>query len=134
MHLRVLKGISNSTGFQLQRGGSVGFGLVHAFQFLPVFLGDVPVAVSPQMRPVAGSLRPSLDHLRGHAFQVVRPTDAREEVDERGRRIEPVAQFSRFVIPGEHVVVIVPALAQGRHGHGQVLHGAYVPEMKTRVS
>lgn len=75
-----------------------------------------------RVRSVARPLDSPLDDLVGHHLQIVRPADLGEEIDEGGRKVQPVvAQFGRLVVPGEHVVIVVPALAERECGHRLVL-------------
>lgn len=43
------------------------------------------------------------------------------------RRIEFLAEFGRFIVPREDVVVIVPSLAQGSQRHSDVFRRADMP-------
>jgi hypothetical protein len=111
--------------------------LVVLLHLLPVVSAHVLVAPAPEgglavvvvvvVGPgaVAGALGALLDQRRGHRLQVVRPADAREEVDEgRGEVGAVVAQLGRLVVPREDVVVVVPALAERGDRHADVLRGA----------
>ena len=72
---------------------------------------------------VSGSQHSVSDDLVGRCLQVVDPSDALEEVDDGRREIPAIAaEFARFVVAGEHVVVIVPSLAQSEPRHRPVLH------------
>lgn len=83
------------------------------------------VAPAPgRVRSVSRSLHSPLDDLVRNRLQIVRPADLGEEIDESGREVQPVvAQFGRLVVPGEHVMVVVPALAESECGHRLVLRG-----------
>lgn len=74
------------------------------------------------MCSVSRSLDSPLDDLVRNHLQIVRPTDFGEEIDESGCIVQPVVtQFGRLVVPGEHVVIIVPSLAECECGYRLVL-------------
>lgn len=110
--------------------------LVELLHLLPVVGAHVLVAPAPEgglavlmvvvvPGAVAGALGALLHQRRRHRLQVVRPADAREEVDEgRGEVHAVVAQLGRLVVPREDVVVVVPALAESGDRHTDVLRGA----------
>lgn len=108
------------------------FLLRHILQLLHIFLFNISVAVSPDLgvAAVAALLGSSRYHIPGNTLQIVGPAQLSEEVDERRRRIVDVPQFTGFVVPREHVVIVVPAFTEGSKGHGQIFHWANVPETK----
>lgn len=64
-------------------------------------------------------------HIVRDGLQVVRPADMSEEIYERGGHVGAVvAQLAGLVVPRKHVVIIVPALAEGGEAHGQAVGGA----------
>lgn len=64
------------------------------------------------MATIARSVRSASYHRRRDVFAIVGPADARKSVDEPSGQIERVIpELSSFVIPREHVVEVVPALA-----------------------
>uniref|UniRef100_T1DNK5 Uncharacterized protein n=1 Tax=Anopheles aquasalis TaxID=42839 RepID=T1DNK5_ANOAQ len=81
------------------------------------------VAPSPGwMATVPGTLDALLHDLLGNRFQVVRPANLCEEIDERGSQVHPVvAQLSRLVVPREHMVIVVPSLAKRERCYRAVL-------------
>lgn len=85
------------------------------------------------MRTVSRPLDSPLDDLVGNRLQIVRPSDLGEEIDESGSKVQPVvAQFGSLVVPGEHVMVVVPALAEGECGHRFVLRWVDGAKMRER--
>lgn len=88
--------------------------LVDDLDHLLLRLAHVRVAPAPEfVGAVARALNSPLDHRRRHCLQVVGQPDARAEVNEVSGRVDAVVpDFRRFVIPGKHVVKIVPALAK----------------------
>lgn len=49
-------------------------------------------------------------HVGGRRLEVVSPAQLGEDVDPDGGNVEEVAELGRLVVPGEHMVVVVPAL------------------------
>jgi len=77
------------------------------------------------MSAVTGPLHTGLHHGGGDGLEFVRPADTCHEVDEGGSEVGlVVAKLGRFVVPGEDVVVVVPALTNGADGNTQVLRGS----------
>lgn len=71
---------------------------------------------------IAGALHTLLHNFLRHRLQIVRPPNLGEEIDERRRHVHPVvAELGRLVVPGEHVVIVVPSLAECERGYGLVL-------------
>lgn len=61
------------------------------------------------------------DELLGRLLQVVCPADLGELLDPEGGHVVVVAQLGRFVVPREHVVVVVPAFTHRHNGNAQIL-------------
>ena len=88
--------LSLSLSLSLSRSGSL-------FRLLETFV-----------RAIAAILDCRLDKLLGRFSEIERPAELREHVDDTGGGVETAASYlGRSVILGEHVVVIVPALAEG---------------------
>ena len=82
------------------------------------------------MGSVTCSVDPGEDHVLGNCFQVVGLADERHGVDEHGGQVDGVeAELGRLVVPGEDVVVVVPAFAEGSDGHAFVLYCANEPKI-----
>jgi len=79
-------------------------------------------------RTVAGAQGSLVHQFGGNGLQVVGPTDQRERVDEQGGQVQLVVeQFGVLVVPGERMVIVVPAVAARGHRHEHVLGGVDVP-------
>lgn len=115
-------------------GGAVGQDRLVGFVGVGFGLLNVIVAIlgvdAVDVRAVARSVDAPLDHVVGGVLQVPRPTDAAEELDELRRPAVVHGQLSRPVVPGEGVVVVVPALAKGPHANILVLPRHDVPKAK----
>lgn len=86
-------------------------------------------------RPVPRTFHPLVDHVHRDRFQVVRPTDLREEIDRHGGRIQfVVAQLGGLVVPWENVVVVVPTLAERGQSHVDVLRGSDGPKIISAIN
>jgi hypothetical protein len=104
----------------------VRFGLFD--MVLVAVLGVEAVDVGAVARP----LDAPLDHVLGGVFQIPRPPDASEELDELRRQTVVHGQLGRPVVPGEGVVVVVPSLAKRPQAHPFVLLRHYAPGTKIR--
>jgi len=62
------------------------------------------------MAAIARSLHPFLHYVFGHILQIVGPTDSRKEIDQDRSQVE-LAEFGRFVVPWEYVMIIMPTFA-----------------------
>lgn len=90
-----------------------------------MMLVTMTVRMSLVFRPVARSLRAFLYHAVRYGLQIVRPADPGEEVDEGGGEVRTiVTQLGRLVVPREHMMVIVPALAEGADADAVAVGGA----------
>lgn len=89
---------------------------VHQLQILAITIHEWAfVKFAEIVCAVARTQSPLTDHRIGNDFQIIRPAHPGEEIDETGGEIKHIiAQFGGLVIPGEHMVVVVPALAD-RH-------------------
>ena len=88
-----------------------------------VFLRLIYVTPAPHfMAAVTGSFHSFLHHVSVYHFQIVRPADLREKVNERCRYVESVvSQLGGLVVPRKHVVIIVPTLSVCHEGYTHVL-------------
>lgn len=85
-------------------------------------------------RAVACSGRAFLYHAVRHGLQIVCPSNPGEEVDEGGGEVGAiVSQFAGFVIPRKHMVVIVPAFAEGPDADAETVGGANGAATKIRT-
>lgn len=86
------------------------------------------------MSAVACPSTPLLDHLRSHSLKVVGPADLGEKVDQEGGMAEGVATpLGRPIIPGEDVMIVVPALAKGHERNEGVLRGIHTTVWKKEI-
>lgn len=76
----------------------------------------------------------SPDKVLRRFLQVVRPANLGEKVQPECGHVDGVlAQLGRLVVPGKHVVIVVPTFAHGHHRYQLVLDGLNVPR-KDKVS
>lgn len=77
------------------------------------YLVAVTVFVDDVVSAVAGPQHPLAHQLLARYLQVVGEPQARAQVQETCGPVAAVlSELSRLVVPGEHVVVVVPALSQ----------------------
>lgn len=118
-------------------GGAVGQDRLVGFVRMGFGLLDVLVAIlgvdAVSVRAVARSVDAPLDHVVGGVLQVRCPTDAAEELYELRRPAVVHGQLGRPVVPGEGVVVVVPALSKSPHAHPLVLPRHDVPRTKFKL-
>lgn len=75
------------------------------------------------MTSVPCSVDSSYDHFWLDSLQVVSPSDPGEQVYQGGGKVRSVPRELRcLVVPGEGVVVVVPALTESDDSHVDVLH------------
>ena len=68
-----------------------------------------------------------LDEFLARRLEIIGQSEPSHRLDESRAGIQaPSGQLSRFVVPGEDVVVVVPALAQREERHGPVVHCLHV--------
>lgn len=92
------------------------------FQLHHVLLGQVLVPEAPDVRAVTTPQRAPAHHPSTHGLAVVRPAQACECVDEPRRPVDAVlAELRGLVVVREHVMVVVPALAQRAETNEQAL-------------
>lgn len=93
------------------------------------------MVLAPGVSAVASPQQAFPDQVIRRLFQVVGEPQLGAAVQEEGAEVEAVvAQLRRLVVPGEHVMVVVPALAQGQDSHGDVLPRADGPEIKLKIA
>lgn len=77
----------------------------------------------PRVRAVARPQGPLAHQILRGGLEVVGPADLLEELDEVAGQVEVLAELGGPVVPGEGVVEVVPALAEGDEGHEPALAG-----------
>lgn len=79
-------------------------------------------------RSIARPQDPFVDDLLADRLHVVGLADLAAQVDEGGREVGPVrGVLGGAIVPGEDVMVVVPALAHGQDGYSQIVRGSDVP-------
>ena len=87
------------------------------------------------MATVAGTFHAFANHVRRNRLQVVRPSEVRAQVYERGRQIQLVVpQFGVLIVPREYVVVVMPAVAERRERYEHILRRIDVPGSENAMS
>lgn len=64
--------------------------IIHHIQLRHIFLRDIDITITPDVTPVATSIRPATDHIWRDVFSFIRPTDPCKRVDEGGGGVERV--------------------------------------------
>lgn len=103
------------------------------------FVGDKTTDSEPQSghgdnnywKTITCPSHPFTNHISGYSLQVIRPANQRTQVHKGGRNVELVVpELSVLVVPGEHVVVIMPPVAKWSHRNKQILGRVDVPGSK----
>lgn len=90
------------------------------------------VAPAPQLvRSIASATHTPLDGVGSHCLKIICPTDLGEKVDEGCGQVQRVVTpLGSLVIPGEDVVIVVPALTEGEQRDIRTLRRVDVPEKR----
>lgn len=105
-------------------------GKIEILQINEILCFKILITVISVLSSVASSDRSSFNRLHGDGFHVVRQTQPSKEIDKCGSGVELiVAEFGGFVVPWEHMVVIVPSLTECHYGHAFIFGRTNIPEI-----
>lgn len=105
-------------------------GKIEILQFDEILCFKILITVISVLSSIASSRRSSFNRLHGDCFHVIRQTQPSTEIDKCGSDVDLiVAEFGGFVVPREHMVVIVPSLTECYYGHAFIFGRTDISEI-----
>lgn len=105
-------------------------GKIEILQFDEILCFKILITVISVLSSIASSDRSSFNRLHGDGFHVIRQTQPSTEIDKCGSDVDLiVAEFGGFIVPWEHMVVIVPPLTECHYGYAFIFGRTNISEI-----